>query len=172
MANEPRLKLKGVQQIGIVVRDLDRAMEAYWRILGIGPWRVYSHGQPTVPVTTYRGRPESFHHRVALADVGGVQLELIQHLDGNTLYKEFLDRFGEGVQHLGVFVEDARATVREAEAAGFKVIQSGCGHGPHGDGAYFYLDTAEQLGVVYEVIQIREKARPERIYPEATDNSR
>ncbi len=165
MASEPKLKLKGVHQIGIVVRDLDKAMEAYWRILGIGPWRVYSHGKPVVPVTTYRGRPEDFHHRVALADVGGVQIELIQHLDGNTIYRDFLERFGEGVQHLGVFVENARETVKEAEAAGFKVIQSGTGHGPHGDGGYFYLDTAEELGVVFELIQIREKAKPERVYP-------
>jgi hypothetical protein len=69
------------------------------------------------------------------------------------------------VQHLGVFVENARQAAREAEEAGFKVIQSGTGHGPGGSGAYFYLDTAEELGVVYELIQIREKTQPERIYP-------
>ena len=165
MENNPKLKLKGIHQIGIVVRDLDKAMEAYWRILGIGPWRVYAHGHPVVPVTTYRGRPENYRHRVALADIGALQIELIQHLDGNTIYKEFLDRFGEGVQHLGIFVENADASAKEAEAAGLKVIQSGTGHGPNRDGAYFYIDTAEELGVVYELIQMRQKAQPERVYP-------
>ena len=165
MANEPLLKLKGIHQIGIVVSDLDKAMEAYWRILGVGPWRVYTHGPPAVPVTTYRGQPEAYHHRVALAEVDGLAIELVQHLDGHTLYREFLDRFGEGVQHVGIFVDDAQAAATEAEAAGIKVIQSGCGHGPNGDGAYFYLDTAEDLGVVFEVIQRREKAEPERVYP-------
>ncbi len=165
MENNPRLKLKGIHQIGIVVRDLDKAMAAYWRILGIGPWRVYTHGHPMEPVTTYQGRPENYRHRVGVADVGGVQIELIEHLQGSTIYKDFLNRFGEGVQHLGVFVENARQAAREAEEAGFKVIQSGMGHGLHGEGAYFYLDTAEELGVVYELIQIREKTPPERIYP-------
>ena len=135
MTSEPKLKLKGIRQIGLVVKDLEKAMEAYWTILGIGPWRIYSHGHPMVPVTMYRGRPENYRHRVALADVGALQIELIQHLEGDTIYKEFVEQFGEGVQHLGAFVEDARATVKEAEAAGFKVIQ------------------------------IREKAVPERVYP-------
>jgi methylmalonyl-CoA/ethylmalonyl-CoA epimerase len=165
MTNNPKLKLEGIHQIGIVVRDLDKAMRAYWRILGIGPWRVYSHGNPMVPVTTYRGRPENYRHRVALADVGGMQIELIQHVEGDSIYKEFLTRFGEGVQHLGVFVENAQESAKEAEAAGFNVIQSGTGHGPKGDGAYFYIDTAEELGVVYELIQIRERTQPEKVYP-------
>jgi methylmalonyl-CoA/ethylmalonyl-CoA epimerase len=111
-------------------------MKAYWRVLGIGPWKVYAHGHPAVPVTTYRGRPENYSYRVALADIGGLQIELIQHLDGNTIYKEFLNRFGEGVQHLGVFVENAYESAKQAEAAGFKVVQSGTGHGPNGEGAY------------------------------------
>ncbi len=167
MAHEPKFKLTGIRQIGIVVRDLDKTMEAYWRILGIGPWRIYSHGHPMVPVTMYRGRPENYSHRVALADVGGLQIELIQHLGGETIYKEFINLFGEGVQHLGAFVEDARSTVKEAEAAGFKVIQSGSGHGPNRDGGYYYLDTSKELGVVFEVIQRRQPAVPERVYPEA-----
>ncbi len=167
MSIEPKMKFKltGIRQIGLVVKDLDKAMEAYWKILGIGPWRIYSHGHPMVPVTMYRGRPEKYRHRVGLADVGNMQIELIQHLEGETIYKEFMAQFGEGVQHLGAFVDDAKTVVKEAEAAGFTVIQSGTGHGPNRDGGYYYLDTSKELGVVLEIIQIRDRAVPERVYP-------
>ena len=28
----------GVAQIAFVVKDLDRTVEAYWKVFGIGPW--------------------------------------------------------------------------------------------------------------------------------------
>ena len=45
-----------VNQVGFVVRDLDKAMAAYWRV-GVGPWRVYTYGAPLVKDITYRGKP-------------------------------------------------------------------------------------------------------------------
>ena len=166
MAQEPRLKLKGINQIGFVVEDLDKSMAAYWQNFGIGPWRIYTYGPPLVKQTTYRGRREDFHMRIALADFGGLMIELIQHLDGDTVYKEFAAKAGEGVQHLGIFVDNLDQAVAEAQAAGFKVIQSGRAYGVHGDGGFAYLDTADELGTIYELIEIpSERKPPERIWP-------
>jgi methylmalonyl-CoA/ethylmalonyl-CoA epimerase len=163
---EPRFKLSKINQIGFVVKDLDKSMEAYWKNFGIGPWRVYTYGFPFVKDTTYRGQSENFHMRIALADVGDMLFELIQHLDGETLYKEYGEIAGEGVQHLGIFVPKLADAVQEAEAAGLKVIQSGRAFGVKGDGGFAYLDTAETLGTVYELIEIPEvRFPPERIYP-------
>ena len=163
---EPRLKLKAINQIGFVVKDLDKAMEAYWRNLGVGPWKIYTYGRPLVKDPTYRGRAEDFHMRIALANVGDVMIELIQHLDGETLYREYGAVAGEGVQHLGIFVPNLAEAVKEAEAAGFRVIQSGRGFGAKGDGGFAYLDTADELGTIYELIEIPEvRYPPERIYP-------
>jgi catechol 2,3-dioxygenase-like lactoylglutathione lyase family enzyme len=165
--NQPRLKLTAINQIGFVVKDLDKAMEAYWRNFGIGPWRIYTYGPPLVKQTTYRGRAENFHMRIALADVGGLMIELIQHLDGDTVYKEFVEKAGEGVQHLGIFVENLDRAIEEAQQAGFKVIQSGRAYGVHGDGGFAYLDTAEELGTIYELIEIPSvRVPPERVWPE------
>ncbi len=167
MVDQPRLKLAAINQIGFVVKDLDKAMEAYWRHFGIGPWRIYTYGPPLVKDTTYRGQRQDFHMRIALADVGGLMIELIQHLDGDTVYKEFGERAGEGVQHLGIFVKNLKEAVAEAEAAGYKVIQSGRGYGAHGDGGFAYLDTEKELGTIYELIEIPSVRRPpERVYPE------
>ena len=32
--------VKGLEQVGIVVRDLQKSMENYWNNFGIGPWNV------------------------------------------------------------------------------------------------------------------------------------
>jgi methylmalonyl-CoA/ethylmalonyl-CoA epimerase len=168
LATEPKFKLKSINQVGFVVKDLDKSMESYWRNFGIGPWRIYTYGPPLVKQTTYHGKPEQYHMRVALANVGDVMIELIEHLDGSTLYKDFVDQHGEGVQHLGFFVESLDETIKEMEAAGFRVIQSGRGHGVKGDGGFAYLDTADELGTIYEIIEIPSvRHEPERVYPPA-----
>lgn len=171
MADSSKFRLKSINQIGFVVPDLDRAMEAYWHRFGIGPWRIYSYGSPLVKGTTYRGQQEDYHIRIALAEVNGLVIELIQHLDGNTVHKEFLERAGKGVQHLGLFVENLDLAVKEMQQAGFKVVQAGCGYGARGDGAYAYVDTEEELGVMYELIQLpAERVPPEGVYPSETAN--
>lgn len=167
MSTQPRLKLKSINQVGFVVKDLDQAMKAYWENFGIGPWKIWTYGSPLVKDTTFRGRPEDFHMRIAIAMVGDVMIELIQHLDGHSVYKEYAQRAGQGVQHLGVFVDSIAEAVKEAEAAGFKVIQSGRGYGATGDGGFAYLDTEDELGTIFEFIEIPKVRRPpERIYPE------
>ena len=171
MASTPRpsgrlLPLQKIDQVCVVVRDLDRAMRHYWNILGIGPWRVYTYGPPLVKDTTYRGRRVDYRMRLAFATVGNLAFELIEPLEGPTIYHEFLERGGEGIQHFGIFVPNLEEAAAEMRAHGFEVIMSGRGFGKGGDGGYAYFDTEERLGAVYELIEApAERYPPERIYP-------
>jgi len=45
-------QVTAVSQVGFVVRDLDKAMAAYWRVGSA--WRVYTYGAPLVKDITYR----------------------------------------------------------------------------------------------------------------------
>ena len=56
-----------ITQVGIVVRDIDRALEAYSRLLGVGPWRVYTYAPPKLTETRLRGVPVAFSMKLALA---------------------------------------------------------------------------------------------------------
>ena len=76
-------------------------------------------------------------------------------LEGDTIYQKFIDQHGEGLQHLGVFAHDFDESLRKAEAAGYRVIQSGHGFGPDGDGSYAYLSTEEVSGTIFELIDRR-----------------
>jgi len=160
------LPVTQINQIALVVRDLDAAMRQYWELLGVGPWRVYTYGPPLVREMTYRGKAEEYRMRLALAQVGALVVELIQPLSDNNIYVEHLDRKGEGLHHVGVFVPSFDRAVADAQRQGFSVLQSGRGYGRLGDGGFAYLDTEATLGVILELIEVpRERVPPEAEFP-------
>jgi methylmalonyl-CoA/ethylmalonyl-CoA epimerase len=156
----------GVAQVGLIVEDLDKAVGCYWQSFGIGPWHIYTYGRPLVKKMTYRGRSSEYRMRIALSYLGPLRIELIETLEGQTIYAEFVREHGYGLHHFGVLVEDMEVAIAEAESAGLTVIQDGAGFGLDGDGHYAYLDTESSIGVTIELIQ-RPKRRvpPDRIYP-------
>jgi|Deesub1362A_J573_1020465.scaffolds.fasta_scaffold04998_4 methylmalonyl-CoA epimerase len=165
----PFLK-NGIAQVGIIVEDLDKAVETYWKLFGIGPWHIYTYGKPLVKRMTYRGRPAEYKMRVALSWIGPLRIELIEMLEEDTIYAEFVKEHGYGVHHFGVLVDDMEEALAQAEEAGLTMTQDGAGFGLDGDGHYAYLDTEDKIGVTIELIQ-RPKRRvpPERIYPPESD---
>lgn len=156
----------GVSQVAFLVEDLDLAVENYYRTFGIGPWHFYTYQKPFVPQMSYRGADADYAMRVALSYFGPTRVEFIESLRGPSIYEEFIERHGYGVQHLGFLVEDMEAALTEARTAGFKMIQDGAGFGPDGDGHYAYIESEAAFGVTMELIQ-RPKGRkpPEKIYP-------
>ncbi len=157
----------GVAQVGVIVPDLDRAVEQYWRLFGIGPWHIYTYGRPLVRHMTYHGQPANYRMRLALGWLGSLRIELIEPLEGESVYAEFVRAHGYGVHHWGVLVEDMGIALAQARAAGLEMTMDGAGFGLDGDGHYAYLDTENVLGVTIELIQ-RPKRRvpPERVYPQ------
>jgi methylmalonyl-CoA/ethylmalonyl-CoA epimerase len=158
---------KGVAQIGMVVEDLDKTVEMYWKIFGIGPWHFYTYCKPLLKTMTYRGKPADYKMRLALANFGPTRIELIQAVEGETVYADFIKARGYGVQHLGLLVDNMEEALAQAKAAGIEMIMDGSGFGLDGDGHYAYLDTEKQIGIMLEFIQ-RPKGRvqPEKIYPQ------
>ena len=84
-------------------------------------------------------------------------------MEGPNSYQEFLDERGEGLHHLGYFVEDIDAEISNMESKGFPLLQSG----RVADGAYAYFDTEGAFGCIVEAIQMpQQMPDPERTYPE------
>jgi methylmalonyl-CoA/ethylmalonyl-CoA epimerase len=158
--------ITSVDQVAVVVRDLDDAMRRYSEEFGIGPWSVYTFTPDWSERMTFRGREQPYSMKLALAQLGETMYELIEPLDGPNTYQEFLDTHGEGLHHLGFFVEDLDVAIREMQGMGFAILQSGRGIGVDGDGGYAYFETDGALGCIVEAIQRpRAMPDPERIYP-------
>jgi len=166
-ASQPLPFLKnGVAQVAILVKDLDKTVENYWTMFGIGPWHFYTYGKPLVRQMSYHGRPADYKMRIALSQIGPLRIELIEAREGDSIYADFIKEHGYGVHHLGILVDDMKDALAQTNSAGLNMIQDGSGFGLDEDGHYAYLETEETLGVTLELIQ-RPKARvkPEKIYP-------
>lgn len=152
--------------MAILVKDLDKTVENYWTVFGIGPWQFYTYGKPLVRQMSYRGRPADYRMPIALSQIGPLRIELIEAKEGDSIYSDFIREHGYGVHHLGILVDDMKDALAQTDSAGLSMIQDGSGFGLDGDGHYAYLATEEALGVTLELIQ-RPKARvkPEKIYP-------
>ncbi|MFZ0216626.1 MAG: VOC family protein [Candidatus Dormiibacterota bacterium] len=155
----PFFRGRPVGQVGIVVRDLDRALDHYARLWGVGRWSLYTYGTHVLTSTTFRGRGEPYAMRLAL-NSERPQVELIESTLGPNLYEEWLTAHGEGIHHLGYFVESIAESVQGMERAGYPAVQTGLGTGLDGDGGYAYFDLRAELGVYVEAIEPPARRRP------------
>jgi catechol 2,3-dioxygenase-like lactoylglutathione lyase family enzyme len=159
-------RIASIDQVAVVVRDLDAAMVRYWTQHGIGPWDVYTYGPQRLSVMTFRGESRPYVMKLALAFVGDTMYELIESVEGPSIYDEHLAAHGEGLHHLGYYVADIDEAIAAMAARGYALLQSGRGFGQDGDGAYAYFDTASDLGCIMEAIeQPRQMPPPEQTYP-------
>ncbi len=161
-----KLGQAAVSQIGIVVRDLEAAMEKYLRLASIGPWSIYTTGAPPLRCI-YHGKPANYQIHLATARSGPVQMELIEYISGDTIHRDFLSSGREGVEHLGIFVNDLDEALKPYLEAGVGILQQADGLGVSGDGRYAYLDTESKMGTILELIQSSSEPQPpERVYPQ------
>ena len=113
--------------VSVVVRDMEKAIKFY-EALGIGPFPPLLGPQGKVPLAdkTLQGNPAEWELdlRHAEGGVGDLTFELIQPLEGDTPVKEFLEEKGEGIQHIGFFVDDIEQETAKMAEKGFKITQS------------------------------------------------
>ena len=110
-------------QSGIVVRDVDAAMDFYACNLRIGPFTCMRGFR--APDGWYRGSNEMPELSIAHAYTGRQFIELIQqHDDTPSVYKEFVDKHGCGLHHYGLAIapEDYDTTLAHYYGLGFENI--------------------------------------------------
>jgi methylmalonyl-CoA/ethylmalonyl-CoA epimerase len=162
----------GIAQVAILVEDLEKTVENYWTMFGIGPWHFYTYSKPLVKQMSYRGQPAEYAMRFALSQIGPLRIELIEAKEGDSIYVDFIRAHGYGVHHFGILVEDMKRALAQTDSAGLNMIQDGSGFGLDGDGHYAYLETEQTLGVTLELIQRpRSRVKPEKIYPPDLESS-
>jgi methylmalonyl-CoA/ethylmalonyl-CoA epimerase len=144
-----------VHQVGIVVADLELAIASHSRLLGLDEvaWRRTSFDRSSVSDLTLHGAPAAFSTRLAFAG-SNPELELIEPVDGPSIYHEWLAERGEGVHHLAVAVTSLAQANALMQEAGFEVTQAGFGFAPGFTGGFAYYDTGHALGYVLEAVEL------------------
>ncbi|MYA39155.1 MAG: VOC family protein [Acidimicrobiia bacterium] len=160
----PILGGRPVGQIGIVVRDIDRALDMYIGMWGLKGWNGFVYSSENVRSLSYLGEPADYRMKVAWTGAKP-QIELVQSLGGPNIYEDWLERRGEGLHHLGIMVDSIATEVEVMQDAGYQILQAGFGHGLDGDGGFAYIDTEPELGVIIELIEAPARRRPPDFLP-------
>jgi catechol 2,3-dioxygenase-like lactoylglutathione lyase family enzyme len=99
--------------IAIVTGDMQAAIERYSRVLGVEGWNFWDRMPPGSPA------------RVAYGYGAGNTWELISiEKDASTQFHDFYKQHGEGVQHIGFWCPDLRASVTTALEAGGEIVST------------------------------------------------
>ncbi len=147
-----------LEQVGILVMDLDRAVSIIEERYGIGSWRKLSCGaDPNSDVQLTAAMLDGAAievptARVAVCDALNVQLKLIEPASGSDVYANCLAQYGPMAHHL-VFrptagYEDACARLRAADPAHTQTVA-------WDDGESFCADHMAELGTYLEVYRRR-----------------
>ena len=139
-----------ISQIAVVVNDLEKTMEQYTKLLGWGPWNVYRHEPPRLSETVVRGERVDYTMLGAETHVGDIGFELLQPLEGPSIYREWLDERGEGLHHVAVMLHDFDESTllkKKFDSVGASVLMGGrIGETIE----FFYLDTQPSLKIIIE----------------------
>jgi len=146
------LHMPRLAQIGIYVKDMDRSIEQYEKVFGIGPWLVLE-GESDYCMD--RGKETTVKGRIGMGYTGKVQMELIEILEGPNLYLDTLGGLDEGLHHLGFAVDNLEERLQACREAGIEVLQRGTLKQLGMTIDYAYLDTQDTVGVILEFIQTR-----------------
>ena len=145
----PGIQLKRLVQIGIVVADLDHTTKLLTSLFGIGPFRFVEWPDRPESKYYYRGAEECIRIKQAFVQLGEVEVEIIQPLEGHNDYQDFLDETGGGIHHLLFEVPDIDPVIQELAKSGVTVLQAGTGIRP--GTRWALLDTQKLLGFLVEL---------------------
>jgi len=144
------VELKRAVQIGIVVPDLERTVELLTSLFGLGPFHFIEWPNRPDSKYWYRGAEEHIKIRQAFVQVGALELEFIQPIEGErNAYRQFLEEKGGGIHHVLFEVDDMEIVVDELAKSGIQVLQAGTGIRP--GTRWSLLETQALVGFLVEL---------------------
>ena len=144
MSNDLKLGNLNVFQLGYVYKDIEKQAKIMESVFGVSKFTMVG---PLILRINYRGEKAKITVRAAFAQYSETQLELIQLIEGDSIYKEFLDQGREGLHHVLYRVDDLKAVINKYKENGIEVIQSG----RIMSSSYAYMDTEKKLGIIIEL---------------------
>lgn len=146
-----KLTTNSVFQNAWVVADFDKAVDYWSRIMGVGPF--FALNYESGPGLTYRGAPGELKMRVAWAQAGGAQIELIEPLSSApNVYRDLVPSGDTRFHHVCLWSTDIEADCRSMAEAGFATAMES---GP-GASRFAYFDTSSVNGHMIEILERQE----------------
>jgi len=144
---------KAVAHICLVVNDIEKTSQDYADFFGIEKpsWFWAGGGAES---TNYRGEESGAKAKLAFLKIDTLTIELIEPDSGPSVWREFLDKYGEGFHHVGINIDGNGSGMEKTLSLmgenNMPVLQRG---GKEETGWYSYVDTREDLKIMIELLE-------------------
>lgn len=133
-----------VDQLGFVFKDIEKHAKILENLFNIPK---FTFLPPFSNMVKLRGKEISTTTKIGFSRNFNTQIELIQPIEGESLFKEFVDQGREGLHHISLFIKDLQLYIDQFQRFGYEVIYSG----QIGKRVWAYLDTEKDLGLILEL---------------------
>ena len=145
----PELKIDKFDQVGIVVKDIEKAAELYRGLFTFkGAINIVEQDATVV----YKEKEATFKMKKIMQFFGGKQFEIVEVLEatGPNLYSEFIEEGYVGLHHLGIYTKNAKELIDDFKNNyDVEIAQIG----KVGKLTFTYMDTKEILGYYIELLE-------------------
>lgn len=138
-----------VTQIGLVVSNIDEAVQAWSALLGVPAPEILITDTVEIAHTEYRRQPTPARAKLAFFHLGQVDLELIEPLGEPSTWRDQLEAHGPSLHHIAFQVTGMSDRVEALVVHGLPLIQ----RGDYTGGRYAYLDGSERYGLIVELLE-------------------
>ena len=147
------MKIKRITEVGIAVRDLDKATKLFVELLG-------AEAREAVDMDLYQ-------MRYRMCRVGQIDFELMAPMGDEGVIAKFLESRGEGIHHVAFSVDDLGEGMEELKNKGVGFVSDGPieGHGSsldytgkmlEGNTKFTFTIPSSILGILFEFIEYPE----------------
>ena len=139
-----------VAQIAFVVDDIEKYLQRFARLFNIETptWRLTNPYEQTQ--LTYKGQPSTTARaKLGFIKLENVTLEFIEPVGGPSVWQDFLQTRGPGIQHIAFEVKGAKTIIASFEEEGIPLGQTSQFSG----GRAAYLAALNILGCDLELLE-------------------
>lgn len=144
----PEIDLPPVAQVSYMVHDLDEALPRFQRLFGD-----FTVIETDNEGSVYKGEPHDARLRVALSTNTEIEIELIEHVWGESPHKDWIEANGESIFHVQFKVDDVDAKLEEMNALGYETVWYNAAMAEHGIKYAYTQAPADQGGHILEFVQ-------------------
>jgi len=140
--------LRRVTQVGIVVRNIEKSIAIWEKLLGIKASEIIETEPLEKTGMKYKGKASEGRAKLAFFQLENITIELIEPIGGPSTWSDFLEKHGEGLHHIAFNIDDMELAKKKLKEMGISIEQEGSFTG----GAYAYTDSNSPLGLIIELL--------------------
>lgn len=143
-----------ITHVGVIVHDAAKTVQTYREVFGL-PVSDPVHFKGTIDFPRDFTGDRDAHPKYSLLTLANVGIEVMQPEGGASPWREYLEKYGQGLHHIAFSVKDVHQAIAQLQALGGKLELGGS----PGVG-YAYVNFRDRLGFTIELSQMP-TARPD-----------